>query len=380
MSITGAAIKAKSEERRRAWLAAQGPAQAKMRLAKARELLGKYASEPEDEAVCQDENAPIWTQGDLASRIEEHIARAAHVGAHELPVDAGTLGVWLANLPLNGLGQTLATVKLRDLSVPAVYAHLLSLELPLAPALARAIARRTYLVAVNKRNATENSGSSFLRGPFWLHREDGKKKKAKPEALPAEPQETKPPMPPPSPQRTLREGPALYTIIDVPEGPTRGMCFACGDEGGRSNKRRVTVQFFGHLEDPDAAMVEAFTRSIELAKQGPPQAQCPKCGEAVALLADDEAPEKSEPDHPRDTQHADRQREVVGMVRVLRNLTFYMNDKYCTLESGTLCEKLRLSGKEMFPPNGGEELAGIRWEGRLRLVPVSSVEVVEAEA
>lgn len=360
-------------------MASQDPAGAKARLGRVRELLGEYRWCQDDEALSQDENAPIWTYGDLASRIEEHVARAAQVSGQELPVDAGTLGVWLANLPLNGLGQTLGTVKLRDLSVQAVYAHLLSLDLPIAPKLARAIARRTFLVAVNKRNPAENSGSSFLRGPFWLHREDGKKKKARPEAAPAEPEPAKPPMPPPSPQRTLREGPALYTIIDVPEGPTRGMCFACGDEGGRSNKRRVTVQFFGHMDDPGAAMVEAFARSVELAKQGPPQAQCPKCGEAVALLAEDEAPENDAPER-REVHHPDRQREVIGTVRVLRDLTFYMNDKPRVLEAGTLCEKLKLSGKEMFPPNDGEEQAGIRWEGRLRLVPVSSVEVVEAEA
>jgi len=377
--MTGTLSKQRSEELRRGWLATQDAATAAARLARVRELLGAYDSrEEEDGKAWTDEHLPLYTDGDLVSRIEENIVRAAHVGGHELPIDPGTLAAWIAQLPM-GTRTTVATMALRHITPALVHAHLLTLDVALKPALARAIARRVVLIVLNKRNASSSHGASFLRGPFWLHEDDGKaKKKPKAEARKPEPEQPKPKAPPELPPTSVLHGSLLFTITDSPDGPMREMCFSCGAEPSRAIKRRINVQPMQAGMDTTEMLVDFLVTAKELAKGAPAQTACSVCGATLRLLEAHEEPTQVE-ERVAPGEHIVKQREVLGRVRITRDLMFHLNGAFRTLEAGTECDRLRISGKEMFPPQG-EEQVGVQWEGRLRLVPVSAVEVLEVAA
>lgn len=366
--------KEKSEERRRAWLAAQTFEVAVARVERAKLEAASYGYAA-DATTAEDELAPMFVGGNLASRFDEHIARAAQVGGHELPIDPGTLGMWISTLPVNRVGQTLMSMRLVDLSPATVYGHLKTLDLGIADELVSAIARRVALVVMNKRNSAEGHGGEYLKGPSWLH-VDGPKKARRP-AKQDEPAEAKqPPMPPPprAPGHSEKVGPVLYTTFDVPEGPAHEMCFACGAEEGPSLKRRVTAQVFGQVDDYGKLFVDFVEKATQLAAGAPKRDACLKCGAQVGMVHDAEDGGDGRRAHVREA------RDVIGRVRIVEPLEFYFGATTRTLAVGTECERLRLSGKEMFPAHGGDEQVGIRWEGRLRYVPLRAVEVIEQPA
>ncbi len=384
--MSAAELKAKSEERRRSWLAAQAAARSarEERLERVRGLVAAYDDYDGDETAASiDENAPLWTGGSLASRIEEHVQRAADIGGFELPVDAGTLGLWLADLPMTPTGITLATIAPRHLVPEVIHAHLLSLGLDLEPGLARAIARRVTLIALNRRYAAKDHGGSYLRMPFWVQEEEEKrarsKAKARPKRAEAAPPEPKPPAPPQAPSSSFHHGQLLYTTIDMPDGPEREMCFACGADGGPTVRRRITAQEFTQAQDLGDLLVDFFEKAKELGSAAPKPGVCPRCGAPVAVAA--KAAEEHHESHAAAVHHAvaESSRETIGRVKVLEDLDFCFGRDVRTLLAGTECDRLKLSGKEMFPPSGPERV-GLLWEGRLRTVPVTAVEVVEALA